>query len=160
MRTIEMSQALGILRWLARRPCVFALYWVSVRIDDCESLRDTISTRCEVVIYWDVKQVRPLEDYILYVELEDGREGVFDVKPYLNHGVFQELQDRSYFSQSGRRIGRCNLPLRAGRRARDSARGFAAASRCAASLTSIASTYVHLAASKRSGFDIGNNRIC
>jgi Protein of unknown function (DUF2442) len=24
---------------------------------------------------------------------------VFDVKPYLNHGVFQELQDKSYFAK-------------------------------------------------------------
>ena len=50
-------------------------------------------------MYWDVKRVRSLDDYQLYVELEDGREGIFDVKPYLNHGVFRELQDKSYFSQ-------------------------------------------------------------
>jgi len=50
-------------------------------------------------MYWDVKTVRPLDDYEIYVELEDGRRGVFDLKPYLNHGVFKELQDKSYFSQ-------------------------------------------------------------
>ncbi len=50
-------------------------------------------------MYWDVKRVRSLDDYQLHVELEDGREGIFDVKPYLNHGVFRELQDKSYFSQ-------------------------------------------------------------
>ncbi len=50
-------------------------------------------------MYWDVKSVRSLDDYQLHVELEDGREGIFDVKPYLNHGVFRELQDKSYFSQ-------------------------------------------------------------
>lgn len=50
-------------------------------------------------MHWDVKQVRPLEDYTLYVELEDGRKGVFDLKPYLNHGVFRELLDKSYFAQ-------------------------------------------------------------
>lgn len=50
-------------------------------------------------MYWDVKKVRPLEDYEIYVELEDGREGIFDLKPYLNHGVFTELQDKNYFSQ-------------------------------------------------------------
>ena len=48
---------------------------------------------------WDVKRVRSLDDYQIYVELEDGREGIFDMKPYLNHGVFKELQDISYFSQ-------------------------------------------------------------
>lgn len=50
-------------------------------------------------MYWDVTTVRPLDDYEIYVELEDGRKGVFDLKPYLNHGVFRELQDKSYFSQ-------------------------------------------------------------
>jgi len=50
-------------------------------------------------MYWDVKTVRPLDDYEIYVELEDGRKGVFDLKPYLNHGVFRELQDKAYFSQ-------------------------------------------------------------
>lgn len=50
-------------------------------------------------MYWDVKKVRALDDYQIYVELEDGRKGIFDLKPYLNHGVFKELQDKSYFSQ-------------------------------------------------------------
>jgi hypothetical protein len=48
---------------------------------------------------WDIKTVRPLNDYQIFVELEDGRKGIFDLKPYLNHGVFRELQDKSYFSQ-------------------------------------------------------------
>lgn len=61
-------------------------------------------------MYWDVKQVRPLEDYTLYVELEDGREGVFDVKPYLNHGVFQELQDKSYFAKVDVVLGAVTWP--------------------------------------------------
>ena len=50
-------------------------------------------------MYWDVKTVRALDDYEIYVELEDGRNGVFDLKPYLSHGVFRELQDKNYFSQ-------------------------------------------------------------
>jgi hypothetical protein len=50
-------------------------------------------------MYWDVKKVRPLDNYEIYVELADGRTGVFDLKPYLNHGVFRELQDKSYFRQ-------------------------------------------------------------
>ncbi len=56
-------------------------------------------TRYEVAMHWDVIKVRPLEDYTLYVELEDGREGVFDLKPYLNQSVFRELQDKSYFAR-------------------------------------------------------------
>lgn len=50
-------------------------------------------------MYWDVKTVRALDDYQIFVELEDGREGIFDLKPYLNHGVYRELQDKNYFSR-------------------------------------------------------------
>jgi len=38
-------------------------------------------------------------DYILYVELSDGRSGFFDVKPYLEKGVFTELKNKEYFRQ-------------------------------------------------------------
>ena len=47
-------------------------------------------------MYWDVKFVKPLPDYRIYVEIMDGRKGVFDLKPYLNFGVFQELKDVNY----------------------------------------------------------------
>lgn len=50
-------------------------------------------------MYWDVKTVKPLSDYRLYVEIADGRKGIFDVKPYLNHGVFRELRNLDYFNQ-------------------------------------------------------------
>lgn len=50
-------------------------------------------------MYWDVKKVKPLDDYRLYVEIEDGRSGIFDVKPYLDKGVFRELKDVHYFNQ-------------------------------------------------------------
>lgn len=50
-------------------------------------------------MYWDVKVVKPLPDYRLYVEIADGRRGIFDVKPYLDHGVFRELRNLTYFSQ-------------------------------------------------------------
>lgn len=45
------------------------------------------STHCKFM-YWDVKKVKPLDDSRLYVETEDGRNGIFDVKPYLDCGVF------------------------------------------------------------------------
>lgn len=38
-------------------------------------------------------------DYTLSVELSDGRSGNFDVKPYLEKGVFTELKDKNYFRQ-------------------------------------------------------------
>ena len=50
-------------------------------------------------MYWDVKRVKPLRDYRLYVELENGRSGIFDVGPYLDRGVFQELKSVDYFNQ-------------------------------------------------------------
>lgn len=59
---------------------------------------------------WDVRTVRPLEDYEIYVELEDGREGIFDLKPYLDHGVFKELRDKSYFSQVDVVLGAVTWP--------------------------------------------------
>lgn len=44
-----------------------------------------------------VVNVEPIENYQLKVRLSDGRQGLFDVKPYLDLGVFQELKDLSYF---------------------------------------------------------------
>lgn len=44
-----------------------------------------------------VDAVEPLEDYQLKIRLSDGRQGVFDVKPYLEIGVFRELKDTTYF---------------------------------------------------------------
>ncbi|MGD9973470.1 MAG: DUF2442 domain-containing protein [Desulfatirhabdiaceae bacterium] len=46
-----------------------------------------------------VKSVFANNDYTLSVELSDGRSGIFDVKPYLEKGVFKELKDRNYFKQ-------------------------------------------------------------
>ena len=43
-------------------------------------------------MYWDAKLVKPLPDYRIYVELENGQKGIFDLKPYLNCGVFGNLE--------------------------------------------------------------------
>ena len=48
-------------------------------------------------MYWDVKVVRPLSDYCLFLELANGSSGIFDVKPYLHGSAFRELVDESYF---------------------------------------------------------------
>ena len=61
-------------------------------------------------MYWDVKTVRPLPNYRLYVEIEDGRRGIFDVKPYLDRGVFSELRDERYFRQVGVLLGAITWP--------------------------------------------------
>src|SRR5690606_23275794 len=55
--------------------------------------------RLEVYMHWDVKQVRPLDNYEIHGELRDGTKGTFDLKPYLDHGVFKELRNKAYFAQ-------------------------------------------------------------
>lgn len=61
-------------------------------------------------MYWDVKTVKPLPDYLIYVEIEDGRRGIFDLKPYLDFGVFRELRDAHYFNQVGIVLGAVTWP--------------------------------------------------
>lgn len=61
-------------------------------------------------MYWDVKVVKPLPDYRIYVEVEDGRKGIFDLKPYLDFGVFRELRDVHYFNQVGIVFGAVTWP--------------------------------------------------
>ena len=61
-------------------------------------------------MYWDVTFVKPLSDYCIYVELENGRKGTFDLKPYLDRGVLRELQDVHYFSQVGILFGAVTWP--------------------------------------------------
>ncbi len=61
-------------------------------------------------MYWDVKTVRPLPNYQIYVEIEDGRQGIFDLKPYLDHGQFRELKDVHYFNQVGILFGAVTWP--------------------------------------------------
>lgn len=36
-------------------------------------------------------------DYKLKVVLSNGKQGIFDVAPYLDRGVFHELKDQEYF---------------------------------------------------------------
>jgi hypothetical protein len=61
-------------------------------------------------MYCDVKKVKPMHDYRIYVEIEDGRKGIFDLKPYLERGVFRELKDVHYFNQVGILFGAVTWP--------------------------------------------------
>ena len=61
-------------------------------------------------MYWDVTLVKPLPDYCIYVELENQQKGVFDLKPYLDKGVFKELQNIHYFNQVGILFGAVTWP--------------------------------------------------
>jgi hypothetical protein len=61
-------------------------------------------------MYWDVKTVKPLPNSRIYVEIEDGRKGIFDLNPYLDHGVFRELRDVHYFNGVGILFGSVTWP--------------------------------------------------
>ena len=61
-------------------------------------------------MYWNVKIAKPLPDYRIYVEVKDGRKGIFDLKPYLDHGVFRELRDLNYFNRVGIVLGAVTWP--------------------------------------------------
>lgn len=52
-------------------------------------------------MYWDVLLVRPLPEFQIYVELRNGVKGRFDLRPYLQHGQFSELNDHAYFCKVG-----------------------------------------------------------
>lgn len=41
-----------------------------------------------------------LSDYRIKVTLSNGKKGIFDVKPYLDKGIFTELKDYSYFKRA------------------------------------------------------------
>ena len=44
-----------------------------------------------------VKSVKPLNDYYLLLTFENGEKRTFDLKPYLNKGVFARLQNAALF---------------------------------------------------------------
>ena len=48
-------------------------------------------------MYLAVKTVKPLDNYTLLLKFENNEEKVFDVKPYLDIGKFQELKDEKLF---------------------------------------------------------------
>ena len=50
-------------------------------------------------MYWDVKTVKAISTHALYVEIENGKKGIFDVSPYWNQGILKELQNPAYFNQ-------------------------------------------------------------
>ena len=45
-----------------------------------------------------VKDVKPNPDYTLTIAFMNGEIKSFDVKPYLNTGIFKELKDKSLFN--------------------------------------------------------------
>ncbi len=49
-------------------------------------------------MYFSVKQVEPKPDYLLLLTFETGEKKLFDMKPYLDIGVFRELKDVKLFN--------------------------------------------------------------
>jgi len=50
-------------------------------------------------MYPAVKEVIPRDDYTLSVVFENGEEGMLDMKPMLDFGVFQMLKDYDMFKR-------------------------------------------------------------
>ena len=48
----------------------------------------------------DVTDFKILPDFRIQITLSNGKHGIFDVKPYLDRGVFTELKDYNYFSRA------------------------------------------------------------
>ena len=49
-------------------------------------------------MYLSVKDVKPNPDYLLHLTFENGEKRCFDMKPYLNTGIFSELKDIDLFN--------------------------------------------------------------
>jgi len=48
-------------------------------------------------MYLAVKDVTPQDNYLLLLTFENGEKRHFDMKPYLDFGIFQELKDLRLF---------------------------------------------------------------
>jgi len=47
-----------------------------------------------------VISIEPKENKMIFVRMSNGKEGYFDVSPYLDKGIFKELKNDSYFKQA------------------------------------------------------------
>jgi len=51
-------------------------------------------------MYLSVIDVKPLSDYQLLLTFDNSEKRLFDMKPYLDRGVYRELKDESKFSET------------------------------------------------------------
>lgn len=49
-------------------------------------------------MYLAIKNVIPQDNYLLLLTFENGEKRQFDMKPYLDFGLFQELKDLRLFN--------------------------------------------------------------
>ena len=52
-----------------------------------------------------VINVKPLKNYILQIEFDNKEVRFFDVKPYLDFGIFTELRNENYFNDVRTSLG-------------------------------------------------------
>jgi hypothetical protein len=57
-----------------------------------------------------VVTVIPNDDYTLNIKFENGEEKIFNIRPFLNFGVFKELKDLSYFKKVKPFMGTISWP--------------------------------------------------
>jgi hypothetical protein len=57
-----------------------------------------------------VVEVMANDDFSLDIKFVDGSVKRFDVKPYLEYGVFKELKDKSYFKRAHVAFGTVQWP--------------------------------------------------
>lgn len=48
-------------------------------------------------MYFAVTAVKPLNNYVLHLTFKNGEQKEFDMKPYLETGIFKELKDEAIF---------------------------------------------------------------
>ena len=46
----------------------------------------------------EVLKVKPEDNYTLHLWFDNGEEGILDMKPYLERGIFRDLKDLSVFN--------------------------------------------------------------
>jgi len=57
-----------------------------------------------------VKKVQPLTNYLLELTFDNNEVRVFDVKPYLDRGIFKELKDETFFKSVTTFLGTIKWP--------------------------------------------------
>ncbi len=45
----------------------------------------------------EITEIVPIDDHLLYIEVDDGQAGLFDITPYLESEAFAPLKDRNTF---------------------------------------------------------------
>jgi hypothetical protein len=45
-----------------------------------------------------IKDVKAAENYTLHLWFDNGEQGIFDMKPYLDKGIFKALKDLAMFN--------------------------------------------------------------